>query len=225
MSKQRIVIFDLDHTLTQKGTWGRFVSGSLRGQWHLWIPFICLSIAAQMKYRLGFGPREQVKETMMRWTLAGRSQKDLQARALDFARQEVDHGLRRRSKEILGWHQGRGDRVLIASAAVDLIVEPICGLLNIEEWVCTQTSYDKSGILKPKIKGRNCYGAGKLHMVKAYLDRNSGFTRGRVHITMYSDGYSDLDILRWADIGIAVNPSRKLAKIAPRYGFEVQNWD
>lgn len=223
--KQRIAIFDLDETLTQKGTWGRFVLGAIKNRPHKWLPFFASSLFSQAKYMLRIGPREHVKETMMRWTLSGRTRAELSKMAQSFADEEIRHGLRLAAKAVLERHRDAGERIIIASAAVDLIVLPIAEHLGICEVVCTKMAYDKNDKLMRKLGGPNCYGSNKLRMVEAYLAQDPKFNRDNVHITMYSDSRSDLDILRWADIGIAVNPSPRLAKCVSEFGFDVQNWN
>ena len=230
MTKQRIAIFDLDETLTKKGTWGRFVTGTLRGRLLKWIPFLLTSIFSQMLYMLKIGPREHVKENMMRWTLSGRTRTKLEQIASDFADNEVREGLRLRAKAMIEKHRAAGDRIIIASAAVDLIVDPIADRLDISERVCTKMAYHANTVtgeqvLARKLGGQNCYGVGKLEMVKQHLEQDPNFDRAQVHITMYSDSRSDLAIMRWADVGIAVNPSPRLAELTGKYGLEVQNWD
>ncbi len=225
MPKQNIAIFDLDETLTKKGTWGRFVLGSIKNKPHKLIPFFASTIFSQAKYMLRIGPREHVKETMMRWTLAGRTREELTAMADKFSDYEAGEGLRRQSKTMLEKHRTAGDRIIIASAAVDLIVAPIAERLGITEIVCTKMAYNGEDRLARKLGGQNCYGAGKLAMVKTYLEADEAFNRADTHITMYSDSRSDLDIMRWADVGIAVNPSPRLAKCVDAEGFELQDWD
>jgi len=225
ITRQRIAIFDLDETLTKKGTWGRFVTGTLKGKPLKWIPFLASSIFSQLLYMLKLGPREHVKEKMMRWTLSGRTRSELEKLASDFADYEAGEGLRSRAVTMIDKHRAAGDRIIIASAAVDLIVDPIAKRLGITEMVCTKTAYNKDGRLSRKLGGMNCYGANKLVMVKEYLAKDPKFDRANTHITMYSDSRSDLDILRWADVGIAVNPSPRLAALTGQYGLEVQNWD
>ncbi len=225
MTKQRIAIFDLDETLTKKGTWGRFVTGTLRGKPLKWIPFLTSSLFSQARYMLRFGPREHVKENMMRWTLSGKTRSELEALAADFADREVNEGLRLRAKTMIEQHRANGDRIIIASAAVDLVVGPIAHRLDISEIVCTKMAYLADDRLSGKLGGMNCYGANKLLMVRAYLEQEAKFKRGQAHITMYSDSRSDLDIMRWADVGIAVNPSPRLAAVTEKYGFEVQDWN
>lgn len=225
MTGKRIAIFDLDETLTKKGTWGRFVIGTLKGKPLKWIPFLATSIFSQALYMLRFGPREHVKENMMRWTLSGRTREELETLAAGFADNEFSEGLRTRSKAMIEKHRASGDRIIIASAAVDLIVDPIAKRLGINERVCTKMAYNTENRLARKLGGMNCYGKGKLIMVREYLEQDPEFDRTHTHITMYSDSRSDLDIMRWADVGIAVNPSPRLAKLTEQYGFEVQDWD
>ncbi|PHS36930.1 MAG: HAD-IB family hydrolase [Robiginitomaculum sp.] len=225
MTKQRIAIFDLDETLTVKGTWGRFVTGTLRGKLLKWLPFLASSLFSQALYMLRFGPREHVKENMMRWTLSGKTRTELEILADDFAETETREGLRQRAKSMIEHHRTKGDRIIIASAAVDLIVAPIAERLDIAEIVCTKMAYLADGTLSRKLGGMNCYGANKLLMVKEHLEQDPKFERTQAHITMYSDSRSDLDIMRWADVGIAVNPSPRLAAAAKEYGFDVQDWN
>ncbi len=222
---QNIAIFDLDETLTQKGTWGRFVVSSIRGKPLKYIPFIVQTIFSQMLYVVGVGPREHVKEAMMRRTLSGRSRVELEAMAEKFAQFEAYDGMRSKAKSMIERHRKAGDRIIIASAAVDLIVDPIARHLGVDEVVCTKMAYTEEGVLAKKLGGPNCYGAGKLTMVKEYLAQDDHYRRDEAHITMYSDSKSDLDILRWADVGIAVHPSPRLLKYVDQYGFEVQMWD
>lgn len=225
MTKQNIAIFDLDETLTQKGTWGRFVVGAIRHKPLKWLPFFCSTVFSQALYMLRFGPREHVKESMMRWTLSGRTRAELQGMAETFADFESGEGLRPQAQVMIARHRAAGDRIIIASAAVDLIVDPIARRLDVDEVVCTKMAYTNAGRLAKKLGSTNCYGVGKLTMVKAYLETDLMYDRQQAHITMYSDSRSDLPIMDWADVGVAVHPSPRLAKCVEEHGFEVQMWD
>lgn len=225
MKKNRIAIFDLDETLTKKGTWGRFVTNAVRGQPLKWLPFFVSTVFSQARYMLGLGPRERVKERMMQWTISGRSRTELEQLARAFADNEVENGLRKKARETLEHHRAAGDRIIIASAAVDLVVHPIADKLNISERVCTKTAFDDNDRLAKRLGGMNCYGDNKLKLVEDYLANDPKFDRDQVHITMYSDSRSDLAILQWADVGVAVNPSPRLSRCVDEHGFEVQDWD
>jgi len=222
---QKIAIFDLDETITKKGTWGRFVTGAIKNQPLKWFPFLAASLFQQAIYMARLGPREHVKEKMMRWTIAGRSRADLQTLAGEFASLEVEQGLRFNARPTIEKHKQAGDRVIIASAAVDLIVFPIAEKLGIAECVCTKTAFDEHDRLKDRLGGKNCYGPGKLELVIKHLEQDPHFDRDNAHITMYSDSRSDLAIFDWADVGIAVNPSPRLAKCVDQHNLTVQDWN
>ena len=223
-NKQNIAIFDLDETLTKKGTWGRFVALSIKSSPWKWPALVVTSLFRQVLYMAKFAPREHVKESMMRRTISGKSKAELQKLAERFADNEIANGLRLQAKDKIEYHRQNGDRIIIASAAVDLIVEPIAKKLGIDEVVCTKMAWE-NGRLAKKLGGMNCYGDNKLLMVKQYLEQDEGYNREQCHITIYSDSRSDLALMRWADVGIAVNPSPRLLKEIPKYGFALEDWD
>jgi len=113
--------------------------------------------------------------------------------------------------------------IVIASAAVDAVVRPICEMLEIEHYIATNMSYI-DGMLAPEFATENCYGPEKLTRMKAYLAQNPQLKQNHTNITMYSDSHSDLDILLWADVGIAVDPSKRLKTLANQHGLEVVSW-
>ncbi|MDA8708219.1 HAD-IB family hydrolase [Hellea sp.] len=218
-----IAIFDLDYTLTKRGTWGRFVVKTVKYKPWLWLPLALSAGLTQWRYKQGHVPRIRVKQAMMRWSMVGKSKADLQKLADDFAANEVESGLRPGAIKALEAHRAKGDTLIIASAAVDLIVAPIAKKLNIDHWVATDMAWE-NGRLAPEFASKNCYGPEKLARVKQFLAENPGLKQTNTLITMYSDSYSDIDILRFSDNGIAVNADRKLEKACQGEGFESVGW-
>jgi len=218
-----IAIFDLDYTLTKRGTWGRFTIRSVRFKPWLWLPLCIAAARAQWRYKQGSIPRIQVKQAMMRWSMVGQSRGKLEKLADNFAAKEIKSGLRPGALKALDAHRAAGDTIIIASAAVDIIVAPIASRLGITHWVATQMKWEHDK-LTPDFASPNCYGREKLTRVKHLLEDNPELKQSNTHITMYSDSYSDLDILRFSDKGIAVNADRKLRKAAKRENFDVVDW-
>jgi len=218
-----IAIFDLDYTLTKRGTWGRFVLKNLRFRPLHWFPFIFATLKAQWLYKRGKTSRICVKQEMMRWSMVGARKEDIVRMAEDFAEKEVRQGLRPGAWEFLEKHRENGDTIVIASAAVCVIVDAIAQRLNIEHWVSTEMKWE-DGRLASDFATENCYGPNKLDRVKQLFEQIPELKQNHTHITMYSDSYSDIDILRFCDKGVAVNADRKLLKASGEEGFECVDW-
>ena len=78
--------------------------------------------------------------------------------------------------------------------------------------------------LAPDFLTKNCYGAEKLERVKKLLAENPQLKKNNTFITMYTDSYSDIEILRFSDKGVAVNAGRKLKENAKGENFAVVDW-
>ena len=221
MSKRQLAIFDLDYTLTKRGTWGRLVWRSVKMKPHLWLPLLISTITFQYRYKRGDIPRGDVKKNMMHWGMTGRAKPVLEAMAETFAAREVLKGLRPGGLQALEAHKAAGDYILIASAAVDLIVKPIAHKLAVEGYVCTRLDWSETGNLLPDFASENCYGAEKLRTVQAYVKEHG---LGDLATVFYTDSYADVDLMQVVDRAVAVDPDDKLLKIAQVEGFDVQNW-
>jgi len=216
-----IAIFDLDYTLTKRGTWGRFVWRTVRGRPHLWIPLLFSTAMFQWQYKRGKLPRGAVKKTMMRWSLQRFDKTRLTEMAQEFARREVDVGLRTGGKAALKYHTDQGHRIILASAAVDLVVGPIARELGISDYVSTELDWSETGRLKSDFKSPNCYGEEKLGRVKKLMAR---IAPCGAHTYFYSDSKADLPVLDYVNVPIVVDPSKKFNEYATSREFDIQYW-
>lgn len=110
--------------------------------------------------------------------------------------------------------QKRGDYTVILSNSPDFLVEPLAQFFQVDEWGSTQYTVDK--------EHRLCKIAKLMEgMNKAvYLSELARhFQLSKESITAYSDSYHDLPFLLEAGCPVAVNPDRKLLKIA-----HLRNW-
>jgi phosphoserine phosphatase len=57
------------------------------------------------------------------------------------------------------------------------------------------------------------------------LERRLGTAREEMFVVVYTDSHRDLALLDWADLGVAVNPTRELAAVAADRSMPVQDWD
>ena len=181
----------------------------------------------QFIYKAGYQERISVKRGMLRLSLSGQTRTRLQDLADRFADEEVKSGLRPGAIRQLETHRAAGDRIIIASAGADIVVEAIAKRLGIETVVSTKLAWTGEGdeqICARHFGSDNCYGAGKLARLRKCLETFDDFQRKASHITVYSDSYSDIEMLRFSDKGVAVNADRKLSKAVMEEGFDSVCW-
>jgi len=219
-----IAIFDLDYTLTKRGTWARFIIEGVLPRPHLWLPLIFITAWSQIRYKRQRSPRIAVKSAMLKWSIAGQSRARIESLATRFAKREVRKGLRPGALRALERHRENGDIIMIASAAVDIVVKAIAEYLDIKHIVATDLLWTNEETLSTEFASKNCYGAEKLRRVKSYLDENPVLKHNHTTITMYSDSYSDLDILVFADVGVVVNPDARLRAYAQTHKMRIEDW-
>jgi HAD superfamily hydrolase (TIGR01490 family) len=224
---QRYAVFDLDETITTRGTWGRFVSRALRGKPVRLLGMWAKAGVAQFIYKVTPKERMSVKQSMLRSSLSGRTKSELQTLADKFAEQEIKQGLRPGAVRQIEAHRAAGDRIIIASAGADLIVEAIAKRLGILTVVSTNLAWLQKGnmlVCARYFGSENCYGQGKLVRLQKCLETFDDFEREAAHITVYTDSHSDMPVLKFADKGVSVNGNSKLLKAAQLYGFEIVDW-
>ncbi|MEM7492917.1 MAG: HAD-IB family hydrolase, partial [Pseudomonadota bacterium] len=211
--------FDMDRTLTRSGTWSRYLFSVNKAR-----PFFYLRLpllgAHAVAYKLGFASRQSVKEHGLK-TLMWAKRKDLERAADQFAETEVRQGLRRQTVAVLDKHRSKGDTLVMATAAADLVACPIAEKLGFQTVISTELEWSENDHLTGKLAGPNCYGLAKLQRIRAADEENSF----QEPTTGYSDHISDLPFLQWVDIGVAVNPSQGLARVAHDAGLRVEDWD
>lgn len=218
-----VSIFDLDRTLTRRGTFTAFLlfAAWKLAPWRLLLaPVAALQFLAHVAGRI---PRKTLKERLQQIFLGDRVPRGRVAEAASaFARRLRRGGFHRQGLAQVAEEKRQGRKVLLATAANAFYVAAIAEELGVEEVVCTQSGWDGDH-LRPRIEGPNCYGSAKLAMVEAYLKR-SGTPRAAAHIRFFSDHQSDACVLAWADQAFVVNPKPRFRAYAGRRGWEVLSW-
>jgi alcohol-forming fatty acyl-CoA reductase len=117
-------------------------------------------------------------------------------------------------------HKALGHRTVLITGALDFVVEPLRPLFD--EGVCAQLGTDVDGNLTGRLDRLPPTGEARALVLAEYAAAE-GLDLGES--IAYADSASDLPLLECVGFPVAVNPEAKLAAIARRRGWHVEQWD
>jgi len=220
MSPRALALFDLDGTITRRDTYLAYLLGFLlrhpeRLPRAAPLPWAVLQHLARRR------DNTWLKTTFLRAILSGVPRHVLEAWTETFLDRILAHGLRPGSRKALQRHRAAGHRLIMVTASLDFYAEPLGRRLGFDDVLCTRAAYDAEGRVTGALDGDNCYGEGKLRRVKRYVAEAAA----GLPVICYSDHHADLPLLRFATEPVAVNPSRRLKRVALRQGFAMEDWN
>lgn len=218
--RQVTAVFDLDRTITRSGTYTPFLFSVARRH-PLRLLWAGPLVIAALAYKLGLISRKRLKEYMLSAVLRGEFRDRIAGYAAGFAADWTSKSIRPGALKAIEEHRSEGHYLILATASLDLYVERFGTHFGFDAVVATRASWDSMDCLSGKIDGENCFGNEKVRRLEEVL---AGRRENRV-VVAYSDSHADLPLLRWADQAVAVNPSRRLRRLAPNEGFEIVDWD
>lgn len=220
----RIAIYDMDRTITRRGTYAAFLAhmALATAPWRLiFLPMVPLVMLAYVMRLIDRGRAKELNQALM----MGRrvSRQAIHHHVERYADKVVARNIRAGALEQIAADRASGARLVMASASYRLYVEPIARRLGFDHVIATNHMTQGSDYLRARIAGENCYDAQKLIMIEAWM-ASTGIDRAAAHIRAYSDHVSDAPLLSFADEGIAANPHRPLRQLAAERGWQVVDW-
>jgi HAD superfamily hydrolase (TIGR01490 family) len=214
-----IAVFDLDRTVTDRGSYTPWLFRFIRRHPArlLGVPF---ALAAALAYQFSVISRKRLKEIMLRIATAGLPAAELAEVTRRFVADWVPGRCRPGALAAIARHREAGDRVILATASLDIYAREMARALGISEVVATCAERHPDGRLTGRIDGPNCYGNDKLAMVQAVLA--AAASDGRV--TVYTDHHTDMPLFNWSGAGVAVNPNQKLINMVQGKAITVVDW-
>ncbi len=206
---EAVALFDFDYTLIRRDSFSRFVRGLLwRDWWRVVAAAGLVPIVAPM-WSLR-GTRDLPVSAMVWLATLGlgreRLADDLRAHVADLAR-DLDALVYRDGLDRLRAHQQAGHRVVIATGAFEDLARSICDALELENIEIVGSSLRSwAGGMTAR---EHCFGERKVTMLRA-----RGFPPPWRFV--YTDSASDLPLLRHAEEGFFVNPTRRALQRARR---------
>jgi len=210
----RVVVFDLDGTLTRTDTslpFLRAVAGApavalALAELVAWLPLelrraVQEERAPETPPLGGVGGRFEgrLHERLCRRLLPGRTRAQLATVAKQFAEHRVCARLRPEAFATLRAHQQAGDRLWIVSASLDLYLEPLVSMLGVEGTLGTRLHFD-GDIATGAFAGAPCWGREKVRRLRAVLGDHVMVHRA------YGNGTGDDALLAMATQPVRVRP-------------------
>jgi HAD superfamily hydrolase (TIGR01490 family) len=219
-----LAIYDLDRTITRRPTYTLFLihCALRRQQWRLlFVPLVALAMLA---YAMGLVDRGRLKE-ICQALLIGRHihARDLKPLADSFADETVAGNVRPGARRAIERDREQGRRLVLATASYRLYADAIAEKLGFDDVIATGSVIGLDERYHARIAGKNCYGEEKMRMIADWVDK-SGLTGAHGHVRFYSDHASDAPAFEWSDEPVAVNPHSRLARLAEKRGWTVEDW-
>ncbi|MBX7200798.1 MAG: HAD-IB family hydrolase [Rhodospirillaceae bacterium] len=216
-----IAVFDLDRTVTRAATFTPFLFHCAGALGRSRAGMVLAALPVLTGYGLGLKTRGEAKAGMLACSIAGQERAAVARWARDFAGGWLTARVRPGARAAIARHRAAGDRLVMATAAFDFHARPFAEALGFDHLIATASVWDQAqgrDVLRPALGGDNCHGAAKLAAVRAYA--------GQARVAAaYSDHHSDYELLRWADKGVAVNPTGRLRALSRAHGLGVEDWN
>ncbi len=117
-------------------------------------------------------------------------------------------------------HRALGHKTVLITGALDFVIEPLRPLFD--EVVCASLGVDADGHFTGRLDERPPTGEARALILARYAADN-GLDLGES--VAYADSTSDLPLLECVGFPVAVNPEARLAAVARRRGWHVEQWD
>ncbi len=214
---RRLAIFDLDGTVSRRGTLAPYVILLLaRRPWRwLRVLLVAPSLAA---YALGRIDRGVLKAKLLEATLRGYGRAELTAWTAQFVPKLVERGLRPDALRAIEAHRRRGDRLVLLSASPDLYVPELAAQLGFHEAICTGLRW-RDDRLDGGLTTPNRRGEEKARCVRELKSRHPG-----LGTAAYANDAADLPHLAIVDKPLLVCGSRAARRDAARAGIPTACW-
>jgi HAD superfamily hydrolase (TIGR01490 family) len=218
MSGIPIAFFDLDHTLLD-GANGNLVVIHMVKKRLLGMEAIWKAIKFTTLYRLNRLPREEV----YRWSFQECSKYTIQelVSLLDDAYEtQIMPRLFLEGERCIAEHKAQGHLTVIATAAGEYISEKVRVQLGADDKIAAIAPV-RDGHLTDELRRPLPYGEGKETLARAYAAERGVDLKD---CYFYSDSLADMPLLEAVGHPVAVNPQRRLKKIAMQRGWPVRYW-
>ena len=204
--RAEVAVFDFDGTITDGDSTTAFCVATVPA------PRLAAALAARgpmlAGYALGLVPRTRLKESLLTAFFRGAPEDELRRRAARWSARDLPRLVRPAAMARLRWHQSQGHRVVLASAALELLLEPWARAAGIRDVLATRLEV-REGRLTGRLDGPNCWGEEKVVRLRALLGDLGAF-----ELHAYGDSRGDRELLAVSQHAV-YRPFRERGDAAP----------
>ncbi|MCK5774930.1 MAG: HAD-IB family hydrolase [Bacteroidales bacterium] len=208
-SKENYIVFiDLDKTLLTVNSgkvlaWAAYKEGLLSNR------NLIKAISLSLIYKLHLINSVKTTVLMVEW-LKGLSETAVENFAKKVTEQKLINLIRPSMIEEINKHKKQKARIIILSAALPYICQPLANHLNLDGVICSTMEIDQ-GLFTGKPQGKMCMEEEKAVRIREYCQKNN-FNLQDAYC--YGDSYSDRFVLDIVGNPVCVNPDNRLDKLA-----------
>lgn len=218
MSKPRLALFDLDHTLLSGDSdvlWCGFLMD--RGLLDR-AEFEARNADMEARYKAGTVGAQEFADFYV-GTLAGKTRQEWEPLRQEFLASVVTPRIPRAAFDLVARHLEADELVVMTTATNRFITELTAMYFGVEHLLATEPQTD-GDLFTGRTQGVLNMRAGKVERLNAWLQAR-GLALDKFRSTAYSDSINDLPLLKAVGHPVAVDPDPQLAAVAAGEGWPV----
>lgn len=222
MSRPRLALFDLDHTLLLGDTDVLWCDFLMRHGVIARAEFEQRNRDIEARYRAGLASPAEFTHFYVS-TLAGRSPAQWEPLRAAFMAEEITPRIPAAAHALVRGHIDAGDRVVLTSATNRFLTERTAAMLGIAHLLGSEPEI-RAGVFTGGTTGVLNMREGKVVRLHAWLAER-GESLADYASTAYSDSINDLPLLEAVEEPVAVHADERLAAIATARGWRMLRLD
>ena len=206
--KGYIVFFDLDKTLLSVNS-GKVLAWAAYKDGLLTTNNLIRAVFLSLIYKLHLLNSLKITVLMVKW-LKGIPETTVKVFAKKLVEEKLINTIRPSMLKEIKKHKKRGAQIIILSAALPYVCQPLADYLKIDGVICSAMEIDQ-GLFTGKPHGKMCIEEEKAIRIREYCQKYSFSLKDAF---CYGDSYSDRFVLKTVGNPICVKPDKKLYNLA-----------
>ena len=218
MEGEVVAFFDVDHTLIDANPASRYARHAL-AQGEIGLRAATGTLWAMATYRLGWTDAAPWIQRAVA-NLRGMDVEVFRERCEALYAEVMSVHLLEGAVACVRDHQRRGERVVLVTASLHTVVQPLADHLQVDAVVANRVCVE-GGVLTGDLVPPICYGPGKLPLAQAWAAAHQIDLRD---CWFYTDSSSDLALLEAVGRPVVVHPDPRLERFARLRGWPIREF-